>query len=776
MFNSKLKFFLLLLLFLSVFINPQHADARRTVRVGIYNFKPLVNSDANGAVSGFFVEILKHVADKQEWNLQYIAGTWQDGLDRLKNDQIDLMVCIGYTEEREKYLDFPKEFLLLDWGVVYRAKGSNINTILDLEGKTVSALKGSIYLTGFLDLVRQFNINVNILEMDQMIDVFRAVDFGKAEAGVTANLLGVINESGHNIERTPIFYTPIKLGYGVNGGKNSDLIKALDLEIAGLKADRSSIYYHQLENMLGRKDAGVLKVVYWIISGIIAVLLIVIAFVVVLKRQIRRKTSELSESENHIRTLIHAIPDLIWLKDINGVYLSCNKKFEQFFGAVEADIIGKTDYDFVSREQADYFREYDRKALESGESSINEEWITFAVDGSQALLETIKAPVFDISGKALGVLGIARDITWRKQVEERLSESNAYLDNLFNYANAPIIVWNPNFCITRFNHAFECLTGFSEADVLGKSLEILFPPDKVESSMSLIRATLSGERWQIVEIDILHRDKSVRKLLWNSATLFSDDGLVPVATIAQGHDITLRKQFEQELKDKNERLERFNYTISHDLKSPLITIQYFTGQVIRNLEAGLLDDVMDDLNRVSNTAAKMTNLITDLLNLSHIGSRRNYSKHIDMERLVNDSLAQLTGPIRAKQIEVVVNTMPPLASGDRLRIDELVQNLIENAIKYMGEQVAPRIEIGCREDDNRSVYFVKDNGKGIDLSYQETIFGLFSKIDSKSEGTGIGLALVKQIVEAHGGRVWVESDGVGHGSCFCFTLPGTVEA
>ena len=138
-------------------------------------------------------------------------------------------------------------------------------------------------------------------------------------------------------------------------------------------------------------------------------------------------------------------------------------------------------------------------------------------------------------------------ITERKKAERSLKESNAYLENLINYANAPIIVWDPQFRITRFNRAFETLTGYIEADVLGQSLEILFPPDLAPRSMDLIRKTLTGERWEVVEIEILHMDKSVRTVLWNSATLFEADGTTPMATIAQGQDITERKQAEEAL-------------------------------------------------------------------------------------------------------------------------------------------------------------------------------------------------------------------------------------
>ncbi|MBI5558680.1 MAG: PocR ligand-binding domain-containing protein [Deltaproteobacteria bacterium] len=132
----------------------------------------------------------------------------------------------------------------------------------------------------------------------------------------------------------------------------------------------------------------------------------------------KRATQLLTESETRLQTLVQTIPDLIWLKDRDGTYLDCNPMFERFFGAAKKDIIGKTDYDFVDRELADFFREHDRKAMAAGRPNSNEEWIIFADDGHRALLDTIKTPMFDAQGKLVGVLGIARDITERRRSEE----------------------------------------------------------------------------------------------------------------------------------------------------------------------------------------------------------------------------------------------------------------------------------------------------------------------------------------------------------------------
>ena len=234
--------------------------------------------------------------------------------------------------------------------------------------------------------------------------------------------------------------------------------------------------------------------------------------------------------------------------------------------------------------------------------------------------------------------------------------------------------------------------------------------------------------------------------------------------------ITERKQAEQELRDKNAELERFTYSVSHDLKSPLITIQGFTCRVKKHLESGANSHAQEDMKIIEAAVVKMTTLLNDLLKLSRGGILVSPPSEIDMNQLVKDVLLLLAGLFDERHIEVVVQTNLPPVRGDSLRLSVIVQNLVENAVKYMGDQVAPRIEISTRQDGKECVFVVSDNGMGIEPRFHEHIFGLFTRLDDEGEGTGIGLALVKRIIEVHGGRIWVESDGKGKGSRFCFTV------
>lgn len=247
--------------------------------------------------------------------------------------------------------------------------------------------------------------------------------------------------------------------------------------------------------------------------------------------------------------------------------------------------------------------------------------------------------------------------------------------------------------------------------------------------------------------------------------------LVRVKTSTLENEVSERKDREAELEVKNAELERFTYTVSHDLKSPLITIKGFAGALQKDVEAGRHDRMAGDLHRIMGAADKMAALLNDLLELSRIGRIMNPPTMVDMTALTEEVLGQLVGTITLKGATVQVQAGMPTVLADRPRLAEVVQNLVENALKYLGDQAQPRVEIGMRVEDGDRTFFVRDNGIGIEERYHETIFGLFNKLNAQSEGTGIGLALTRRIIELHGGRIWVESEGPGQGSTFCFTLP-----
>ena len=223
----------------------------------------------------------------------------------------------------------------------------------------------------------------------------------------------------------------------------------------------------------------------------------------------------------------------------------------------------------------------------------------------------------------------------------------------------------------------------------------------------------------------------------------------------------------------NSEIERFTYLAFHDLRAPLITIKGFAGALKQDLDAGRQDEVQRDIERIAGAADKMDEILSDLLEFARIGRVRRPSEDVNLGQLAQEALRMLNGVIRAKNIRVELSPDLPNVHGDRVRLREVFQNLVENAAAYTSGQEHPLIEIGTRKQADQQVIFVKDNGPGIDPRYHHRIFELFEKLDPNTEGPGIGLALTRRIIEVHGGSIWVESEGQGTGSTFCFTLPNS---
>jgi anti-anti-sigma factor len=246
-------------------------------------------------------------------------------------------------------------------------------------------------------------------------------------------------------------------------------------------------------------------------------------------------------------------PIIVWDPDYRIIRF--NHAFERLTGYSAGEVLGKSLEILFPAAQKDESMALIRRTT-SGERFEVVEIAIARVDGTVRTVLWNSATLFADDGvTVVATIAQGQDITERKQAEEAFREANAYLENLLNYANAPIIVWDPDYKIIRFNQAFERLTGYSAGEVLGKSLEILFPAAQKDESMALIRRTTSGERFEVVEIAIARVDGTVRTVLWNSATLFADDGVTVVATIAQGQDITERKQAEEALRKSHEELD-----------------------------------------------------------------------------------------------------------------------------------------------------------------------------------------------------------------------------
>jgi PAS domain S-box-containing protein len=358
----------------------------------------------------------------------------------------------------------------------------------------------------------------------------------------------------------------------------------------------------------------------------------------------------------------------------------------------------------------------------------------------------------------------------QRLANEALSLSESRYRSLVEESPEGILITDGDGKIVLAN-PFACnMLGFEEAELVGRFAPDLIDPEDLAQRPVPVENLLAGE---IIQRErLLVRKDGVRIPVMGSNRHMPDGRFQYIF-----QDISKQKQAEaerealiHELENKNAELERFTYTVSHDLKSPLVTIRGFLGYLEQDVRKGNADRMQDDLRRIENATDRMNRLLTDLLELSRIGRLMNPPQDVSFEKIVQEAVELVEGRIKERNVKVQVQTHLPVVFGDHARFVEVVQNLIDNAVKFMGPQVEPLIEIGTHNDQQPTVFFVRDNGIGIAPEFHERVFGLFNRLDQNIEGTGIGLALVKRIIEVHGGRIWIESTGNGEGSTFCFTL------
>ena len=382
----------------------------------------------------------------------------------------------------------------------------------------------------------------------------------------------------------------------------------------------------------------------------------------------------------------------------------------------------------------------------------------------------------------LALVSIVHRDRLERDRQAEIRDSEARLRGALEAAHMATWEWDPRTDVVRWSEGAEGVLGVPAGSAPATTAAFLDAVDAEDRARvrETIEAALAGESdLSSIRHRVWDRDGRIRWLELHGRVDRDPQGR-PVRTRGTVLDVTDRQRFEaeresliRELQAKNDELERFTYTVSHDLKSPLITIRGFLGLVEKDVAEGRRDRLREDVGRMTSATDTMQHLLDELLRLSRIGRIVNPSERVSFAAIVGEAADLVRAHLDERGVRLQVDGDLPEVHGDRLRLVEVVQNLLENAARFAGDEPSPVVTVGCRPAPAGSmpVLFVRDEGIGIDPRFHEKVFGLFEKLDPRAEGSGVGLALVKRVVEVHGGRVWIESEGRGRGTTVCFTLP-----
>ena len=486
-------------------------------------------------------------------------------------------------------------------------------------------------------------------------------------------------------------------------------------------------------------------------------------------REARVNHAALQLSEQRYRDILKQAADAIIINDATGRILEANQKACTSLGYSNEGLLARNIADiypeaFRNGKPKLWDRVFAGEQLSFEISQMRKDGSTFPAEMTVGL---VRLPV----GPAM--LSIVRDITERMQAHDALRKSEEKFKAIANYTVDWESWFGPDGTYLWVNPAVEHFTGYSPTEIMAMPnfISIVIAEQDRAIFRAIFQEALAGSRGDNYEFRYNHKNGAQSWLGVSWQPIFDAKG-VSMGTRASCRDITQRKLTEKALLEKNAELERFTHAVSHDLKSPMVTIQTFLSHLEKDLASkGGTDQVTQDLAFIKSAAVKMNALLDELLKFSKVGRGTNPSVEATLQEIAQEAICLVAGRFDQRGVRITVTEKPVTLYGERVRLVEVFQNLLDNAAKFMGDQLDPLIEIEAETKNGETVYSVRDNGMGIDPLHKDRLFGMFEKLNPEMEGTGMGLALVKKIIEVHGGRIWVESEGLGKGVCFLFTLP-----
>ena len=745
-----------------------YALGPRQIKVGAFNSYPLIFQDKDGTIKGLYVDLLRDVGQRENIQFTFVYGTWQEGLDRLKADELDLLTSVGYTEERSRYMNYCSQPILTVWGGLYTLQNSTINTISEIHGKKIGVLTGDIFAEHFAELTSKFEINCRFLYFGSYDDVLKAIKSKQVDAGIVDVTFGVAKQSEFGLRSTGVIFNPIDIYFTTSKNKNSDLGFILDNYLKSWKYQENSIFSSAKQKWLYGSVGAVSVVPRWLkttlfIAGITT--LVGMCFIILLKIQIKRavrkiqqREEALRESESLYRSILEASPDAIIIADKTGRVLMVSPAARKLYGSQkDEDYLGRPIIDFIAAEDRSAAASNLRRRLQ-GLLSGTTEYRGHRLDGTSFDIEVNSAVIRDVEGRPMRIVFIVRDISERKRAEETIRKGFTALEQ----CPVSVVITDTQGSIEYVNPHFTEVTGYTLAEALGHNPRILktgeLAPEVYEE---LWKTILAGKVWR----GEFHNRRKNGELFWEQASISPIRNAQGVVTsfVAVKEDITERKASEEEKSrlqaqlmqvQKMESLGSLAGGVAHDMNNVLGAI---LGLATVHIEAHPVGSptyrAFDTITKAAIRGGKMVKSLLSFARQSPAEERE-----LDINEVLREETQMLERTTLAKvRLEMdLASDLRPIR-GDASALTHAFMNLCVNAVDAMPRNGV--ITLRTRNVDHDWVEVqVEDTGIGMTKEVLAKAMDPFFTTKEVGKGTGLGLSMVYRTVKAHQGHMEILSE------------------
>jgi PAS domain S-box-containing protein len=658
---------------------------KEVVKVGIFHFPPAVFQDSNGNADGYWPSLIRKIAERENWEIKFIHGSWSDGLNQIRYGKLDLITCVGYSPERSLFMDYSKEEAMTLWGQLYVRPNSKIKTLLDIEDKKIGVMGSDINGKNFKDLMNKFKIPYQEISFRTYPEALNALNANQLDGVITNSIYGYFYEHKYKVQRSSVIFSPFSLHFTSPKGKYNKHLKIIDHHLSQAKADTNSFYYKLMQKWLTahvETNGSLPPWVKYVVSALILLILASAFWSWSLKSLVSKRT-----------------------KDLELAYI-------------------------------------------------------------------------------------------------KLSESESLFRSYFELGLVGMFICDKELKIIRYNEKLTKMLHDELLPVHDKSIFSLFRGSQLEKVENIIKDFKSGSMDKILyDTCFIGKEKKCFHVGLTLRCIRDSSGCI-TNIVALCMDLNERIQAEQEktkilqaLDRKASELEEIIYAASHDFRSPLVNLQGFCHELTECLNdmSNILEsdetdkeqkirkliqqDTSTALEFIKTSATRFSELIEGLLSISRCGRHQLQLESIDTFSLATFLVENLKFQIKQKGIEVIIKKDMPNCWGDQSQIAQVFQNLIDNAVKFIPENKGGRIVISGEQTNQWNEYHFLDNGIGIEPRHHKKIFQIFHRLHLKKDmdGEGLGLSIVRRVVENHGGEI--ELKNPKNGGCeFIIRIPKSKDA